>query len=487
MAQKKIITLEKLGTFKDELVKVVNVGNEKVLTDAKTYSDSLAENYEPAGAAATAEANANKRTDAEIAKVNEELAKVKSQADKGVADAKNADDKAVDAQEAADELKQYVGEFTHATAKTVVEYINAKTDGIATSGNLEALGSRVTAVEGEVATIKNDYLKDADKVELEGKITEAKNAAASAQTHSEGVADDLASVKTELENADTAQKNRLTALEEKIDGVTGAMHFKDTVESLPEDVSTYEKGDVILVGEKEYVFNGTEFKEFGDVSAEGKRIGTLETKMDEVQADVVNAKADIVNNTTAIAKKAEQAYVDEKVAALEGADTALDARLKAVEGRFGEGEDNVASQIDAAKNAAIETAASDATAKADKALADAKTYTDGEVAKDRTRLDALEADTHTHENKDLLDTYDQTNADIKDAVTKKHAHENAEVLDAIDAVKVATWDKVTAKADTTALTEEVNRAKAKEAELEAAIENFVEASETDIKNLFVVG
>lgn len=485
MAQKKIITLEKLGTFKDEFVKVVNTGDEKALADAKAYSDSLAENYDPAGTAATAETNAKNYTNAEIAKVNEEVANVKAQADKGVADAKVADDKAVAAQGDTDKLKQYVGEFTHDTAKTVVEYINAKTDGIATSGNLEALGARVTAVENEVTTIKDDYLTSTDKTEIEGKVAEAKNAATSAQTHSESVAADLASAKAELENVDTAQGNRIAALEEKIDGVTGAMHFKDAVESLPVDVSAYEKGDVILVGEKEYVFNGTEFKEFGDVSAEGKRIGTLETKMDEVQADVTKAKADIVDNATAIAKKAEQTHVDEKVSALEGADTALDTRLKAVEGKLGEGEGSVTSQIDAAKNTAIETAANDATTKAEKTLADAKTYTDGEVAKDRARLDALEADTHTHTNKDLLDTYDQTNADIKDAVTKKHVHENADVLDEIDAVKVAAWDKVTVKADTTALTEEVNRAKAKEAELEASIANFVEASEIDIKNLFV--
>ena len=51
-------------------------------------------------------------------------------------------------------LETYVGTFTHETAKTVVEYINAKTDGIATSGNLEALGTRVTAAEGEIDALQ---------------------------------------------------------------------------------------------------------------------------------------------------------------------------------------------------------------------------------------------------------------------------------------------------------------------------------------------
>lgn len=52
------------------------------------------------------------------------------------------------------DLETYVGTFTHETAKTVVEYINAKTDGIATSGNLEALGTRVTAAEGEIDALQ---------------------------------------------------------------------------------------------------------------------------------------------------------------------------------------------------------------------------------------------------------------------------------------------------------------------------------------------
>lgn len=484
MAQKKFVSLEKLGLYNDEIKKVITAGDEKALADAKAYSDSLAENYDSAGSSTTAEQNAKKYTDAEITKVNEEVAQVKTQAEKGIADAKTADDKAVTAQGATDTLKGYVGTFTHDTAKTVVEYINAKTDGIATSGNLEALGTRVTAVEGDVATIKGDYLKAADKTTLEGKIAEAKNAAASAQSHSEGVASDLADAKTELGNADAAQVQRIAALEGKIEGVTGAMHFRDAVESLPVDVSGYNKGDVILVGEKEYVFNGTEFKEFGDVSAEGKRISTLEGEMDEAQADIEKAKTDITANTTAIGKKAEQEYVDEKVTALEGADSALDTRLKAVEGKFGEGEGNVTSQIETAKLAAIEAAASDATTKADKALADAKTYTNAEVEKDRARLETLEETDHTHANKSLLDTYDQTNIDIKDAVTKKHTHDNAEVLNGIDAGKVATWDKVTAKAEQTALQSEIDRAVAKESALETAISEFVECSEIEIKNLF---
>lgn len=65
------------------------------------------------------------------------------------------------AAELVDDLKNnYVGTFTHDTAKTVVDYINAKTDGIATSGNLEALGQRVTAVENDIKNNRDAWEKD---------------------------------------------------------------------------------------------------------------------------------------------------------------------------------------------------------------------------------------------------------------------------------------------------------------------------------------
>lgn len=486
MAQKKFITLEKLGTYTEEVKKLVDAKDQAILAQAHEHAESLSDNYDAAGAAATAETNAKNYTNTEIAKVNGEVAKVKAQADKGVADAKTADGKAVAAQNAVNSLKAYVGEIPEgATAKDVVGYVNEKTANIASDATVKALTAKVGEAEKNIDAIKADYLKAADKTALEEKITVAQQKADAAQAHSEGVAGNLTTAKQALEEADTAQKNRIAALEAKIEGVSGAMHFKGVKTELPKVVDGYKEGDVIIVGEKEYVFNGTEFKEFGDVSAEGKRITTLEGEMDAVQADVTQAKKDITANTSAIAKKVEKTAFDEKVVELEATDTELDTRLKAVEGKIGES-GSIATEIETAKNAAIAAASADATTKANTAEKNAKTYTDGEVAKDRTRLDALEADTHTHANKDLLDTYDQTNANLKDAVAKKHSHANADVLNRIDASKVATWDKVTAKADVTALTAETNRATAAEAALRASINEFVEASELEIKNLFAV-
>ena len=107
----------------------------------------------------------------------------------------------------------------------------------------------------------------------------------------------------------------------------------------PQSDETFEAGDVIAVGDKEYVFNGTEFVEFGDISAEGQRLTAVE--------DAIRALQTIDHD----------AYV--------AADTALKAEL---EGKIADGD-----------AATLEAAKADATNKSAGALADAQTYADGKV------------------------------------------------------------------------------------------------------------
>ncbi len=57
--------------------------------------------------------------------------------------------------------KEYVGDIPNdengnPMAASVIAYINKKTDGIATSGNLEALGGRVSTAEGEIDGLQGD-------------------------------------------------------------------------------------------------------------------------------------------------------------------------------------------------------------------------------------------------------------------------------------------------------------------------------------------
>lgn len=95
-----------------------------------------------------------------------------------------------------DTLATYVGTIPNGEdgqpiVDSVIAYVNKKTEGIATSGNLEALEARVGTVEGKIGTIEGDYLKSTDKTELEGKITSAQTAADNAQLYAEGVAGNL--------------------------------------------------------------------------------------------------------------------------------------------------------------------------------------------------------------------------------------------------------------------------------------------------------
>ena len=529
------------------------------LASAKGYADGLADNYDAAGAASTALDEAKTYADGKVKDLADGQVKTNTDAIAAiVADYLKKADKA-ELQGAIDALKTFVGTLPESsTAASIVAYIDEKTAGIASDSALQALAGRVTTVEGKVQTIEGDYLKSADKTELEGKITTektraegveaglrtdvdaikgdylkgadktalaadiktAKDAADAAQAHSEGVASDLSTAKSALEAADTAQVGRIAALEDKIKGVTGAMHFKGVVDDLPTDKTGYAEGDVIIVGEKEYVFNGTDFAEFGDVSAEAQRIATVEGRMDTAEEEIDTLQTDLDAAEVALAKKAEQSALTKEIEDRTNADSALDTRVAAVETKLGSGEGSVASQIAAAKQEAIDSAATDATTKANKALEDAKTYANGLNTAMDTRVDALEADTHTHANKALLDTYDQTNENIKDAVAKKHSHANADVLDGISAEDVAAWnaaesnaktyadglnktmndkvdaidgrvtqntDDIATKASAAALSALTDRVTTNEANIAAntsAINSFARISETEIEAMF---
>ena len=543
----------------ETLVNKIKALDAATLRSANSYSDGLADNYDTAGSASTAESNAKKYADEQVKALSDgQVTTNKNAIAAIVADYLKTKDK-TELQGAIDALKTFVGTLPESsTAASIVAYIDEKTAGIASDKALEALSGRVTTVEGKVQAIEDDYLVEADKTELstaiateksraEGiesglrtdvdaiksdylkaadktalaaDIKTAQDTANAAKTHSEGVASDLATAKTALEAADTAQVGRIKTLEDKIVDLSGAMHFKGIVDNVPEDVSAYKEGDVIIVGDKEYVFNGTSFAEFGDVSAQAQAITGLTSRMDAAETDIDTLQTDLDAAEAALAKKAEQSALTAEITARTDADTALDTRLDAVEGKLGDGEGSVSNQIATAKQQAIDAAAADATTKANKALDDAKSYADGLNTAMDTRVDALETDAHTHANKALLDTYDQTNENIKDAVAKKHSHANADVIDGITAEDVAAWDAAEANAkkyadglnstmsdrvgaidtrvtqnteaiatkaaasDLTALAERVTTAEANITANTSAINSFARISEDDINAMF---
>lgn len=104
-------------------------------------------------------------------------------------------------------------------------------------------------------------------------------------------------------------------------------------------------------------------------------------------------------------------------------------------------------KVNAAKSELIGSGSATANTIKD-AVAEANAHSDGLNTAMDARVKNVEGTSHTHSNKALLDTYTQTEANLADAVAKKHDHSNKTVLDEITQEKVTSWD---GKADDTAL------------------------------------
>ena len=153
----------------------------------------------------------------------------------------------------------------------------------------------------------------------------------------------------------------------------------------------FESGDVIAVGDKEYVFNGTEFVEFGDISAEGERLTALEGKVEVIEGkpaygitatQISNWDNEVGAKALAESKTTTAEVKDQIEAYGYATTTALTAEKEAREAK----ESELATAIENAKTAASNQAAvvlAEAQAYADQAEADAiaaaKTETENQV------------------------------------------------------------------------------------------------------------
>lgn len=456
--ERKYLSLEKLGLYDQKIKALMDTKDKATLDAAKGYADGLATNYDAAGSAATALENAKKYadgkdeaiaaakkagTDAQAA-VDTLSGKVGTVADDKtvvglISEAKTAADAA---QGDVDALETLVGTIPEgATAKDIVGYVNEKTTGIAKDTDVQELKTKVGTNTNDIAAIKADYLKTADKTALQGSI------------------DEVSGKVTTLIGEDASKSVREIANEELVSQLIP--------EDAKESLNTLQEIAAWIQGHPD------------DASAMNQAITALQKLVGTIPTEGVTA-TDIVG------------YIQEVIAAekqaREAGDGALDTRVRAIEGKLGDGDGSVSKMIENAKNEAITTAAEDATTKANAAQsaaeATAKAYTDTEVGKDRTRIDAVERSAHSHANKELLDTYTQTEVDLADAVTKKHSHAHMDVIEGITAEKVAAWDKVGDKADQTALQAEIDRAQKAETANAEAIAAFVEISEADINALF---
>ena len=165
-----------------------------------------------------------------------------------------------------------------------------KADTAVQSGDLGALATKDTIVEADITgTISTSKISGLGALATANTVT---------QSQVEGLSTALAG------KADTTTVNgiegRLTTAEGEIDtlqgqigGLTGAMHFKGVLEELPEDLSSYNAGDVIVVGQVEYVCVDNEGeKSWYELGDEGSYLTKTEASSTYVpQTRTVNGKA----------------------------------------------------------------------------------------------------------------------------------------------------------------------------------------------------
>lgn len=462
---KKYVSLEKLGLYDGKIKGVISAGDAATLKDAKDYADGLAGNYDAAGSAATAEANAKayadgKDTDIAAAKKAGDDAQVT--ANQAVADAATAQGAADAAQADVDALEKLVGTLPEGTtAKDVVDYVNVKTAGIATDAALAELQGQVTAAQGAIDAIEADYLTSTDKDDLQGNIDELAGTQATDKAAIE------ASIKAITDDyLKAADKEELQG---NIDTVAGAVELltegvdADKVDGVKDLIAYVEEHGVEVTG-----MQGDIAANAGAIAGVDGRVTTLEGEMDAVEG--------------AVATKAEKSYVDEQVGTLQGADTALGNRITTLENKFGGADGSVEDMIADAKAEAIETAGTNADTKDEAVLAAAKKYADDEDAVIEGRVDALEAASATHALASDLTALDgrvtTAEGDIDTLEGKMTAVET----------KAANNETEIGKLQTTVGT------KAAQADLEAAVARiaaneeglaaFVEVSEEEINGLF---
>lgn len=329
MAQKKYVSIEKLGLYHEKEVARVNGLIKTAKDEAIAHADSLASNYDVAGAAATVQG----KLDEEVtrAKAAEEAAQVAADKAQGEVDALEEVVATKAAQSDLDAVVTKIGEVPE--DKTVKEYIDAKTEGIASEEALGELQEAVGALETNKAD-KTQVVTDiaaAVKVETDARV----EAIAGVQSAVDTLAGTHATDKEALEDA-IALKADITALNEVSDVANAAVKQTDYDAKVAELVAEDARIAGLVATEKE--------------RAEGVEAG-IEGRLEEVEAffklaegeqldtalDTLKELQDVINGEGAVADQmlldiaANKKVIEEHVATnhdFAGADATLKAELE---------------------------------------------------------------------------------------------------------------------------------------------------------------
>lgn len=156
-------------------------------------------------------------------------------------------------------------------------------------------------------------------------------------------------------NPETNKAATVADITTAVADLNGAMHYVGKKDDVPTDVSGYKAGDVIIVGVKEYVFDGTKFDELGDEGAIGAALAGLHGESTNTAGKTVK-KVTQTNGTVTveyqdISINGTQVQVP-KADGTEGTET-LNARLDAIKAGASSEVSELAKKVDA-NTAAIE-------------------------------------------------------------------------------------------------------------------------------------
>ena len=269
---------------------------------------------------------------------------VEPKAQKGIDDAKTADDKAVAAREVADEAK--------ATADANKLVIENETTGLgALNTKVGELASADTQLDGKITTLTNRVKDDEDNLATNYYTKEDVDDLIDSITGTgeDGDVTSIAGLKIyvdkEVEDLSKSIGEVNTAvsdLETRIDNVTNVMNFRGVFDATS-DVTDPKVGDVIVVGALEYVYveKATDegvvstWEPFGTVSDTETRFQGIETRLGTAEGKITTAEGKIETLETKVGTlETTVSGHGTKIETIEGNITTLDGKIDGVAGNL---------------------------------------------------------------------------------------------------------------------------------------------------------
>lgn len=229
-------------------------------------------------------------------------------------------------------------EATTDTVKGAKKYASAQASAAETAAKAYADGlvDALDVADSAVATQLVSAVSEED-----GKITVTRRALVAedipeiAQSKVTGLTDALAGKQDSLVfntayDASTNKVATMTDVTNAVAGLSGAMHYigESTTDPAEEvtvaDVEEFAKGDVVTYNAKEYVYDGSTWRELGDESSFAVK-GSI--KDADIAADAAIAQSKIAGLETALAAKATPADITTAIAALDVEDSAVEGQV----------------------------------------------------------------------------------------------------------------------------------------------------------------